>query len=123
MSNLIERLEEMAKLGMLKVMTPAGISIYDADILNEAIAALQSHKAELERGLVEATRLAQFLNDKHYAREGTQWMPLDDICGVISQIDNMCSGLVRSHQLKHLHPATDPQRLSTEYKLPREIKD
>jgi hypothetical protein len=41
-----------------------------------------------------ATTLAINLHAKHYPEE-TQWKPLPDLLGVLTQIDNMTSGLVR----------------------------
>ena len=41
-----------------------------------------------------ATALATALHAKHYP-EVTQWRPLPDLLGVLTQIDNMVSGLAR----------------------------
>lgn len=40
-----------------------------------------------------ATRLATAIHSKHFA-EVTQWKPLPNTLGVLTQIDNMTSGLV-----------------------------
>lgn len=42
----------------------------------------------------EAVRLACVLQAKHYP-ELKEWRPLDDLRGVISQIDNLTCGLVK----------------------------
>ena len=46
-----------------------------------------------------ATRLAIALHAKHYP-EVTQWKPMPDLMGVLTQIDNMTSGLVRPNSAK-----------------------
>lgn len=52
-------------------------------------------------GLAEAQRLAQALFQRHFARDDdyasgrVKWEVLDDLPGVLSQIDNMVSGLVQ----------------------------
>ena len=40
-----------------------------------------------------ASRLAVALWEKHYKDAAPQWKPLDDLMGVLTQIDNMTSGL------------------------------
>ena len=42
----------------------------------------------------EALYLAKTLHRLHYSHV-TQWKPLDDVAGIISQIDNMVAGLVK----------------------------
>ena len=42
----------------------------------------------------EAVRLAQVLWRRCYREEAPHWRPLDDTAGVISQLDNMCAGVV-----------------------------
>jgi len=58
--------------------------------------ALSARIAELEAERDEAMRqglyLAKYLHQKHYI-EVTNWEPLDDPAGVISQIDNMIAGM------------------------------
>lgn len=44
-----------------------------------------------------ATTLAINIHAKHYA-EVTQWKPLPDTLGVLTQIDNMTSGLVKRNR-------------------------
>ncbi|GAG50242.1 unnamed protein product [marine sediment metagenome] len=40
-----------------------------------------------------ARSLAIYLNEKHY--KNPDWEPFDDLMGVLTQIDNMISGLIR----------------------------
>lgn len=47
------------------------------------------------RAMSYATTLATALHAKHYA-EVTQWKPLPDLLGVLTQIDNMTAGLKRA---------------------------
>ena len=47
--------------------------------------------------LKEATNLATSLWEKHYKSSSPDWKPLDDLCGLLSQIDNMICGLVSQH--------------------------
>jgi hypothetical protein len=42
-----------------------------------------------------AVRLATALRDKHYP-EATRWKPAPDTLGVLTQIDNMTTGLARA---------------------------
>jgi len=43
-----------------------------------------------------ASRLATWIWEKHYKNESPHWKPLNDLLGVLTQIDNMTTGLVRS---------------------------
>lgn len=45
-----------------------------------------------------ASRLAVAIWEKHYKDTAPQWKPLDDLMGVLTQIDNMTSGLTRLAQ-------------------------
>jgi hypothetical protein len=47
-----------------------------------------------DRAKAYAKNLAIAIHAKHYP-EVTQWKPLDDTLGLLTQIDNMTSGLVR----------------------------
>jgi hypothetical protein len=64
------------------------IPLYTADTL----LAIQGERATLTRQLRD---LAVILHGKHYP-EVTQWEPLDDPLGILSQIDNMTTGMVRA---------------------------
>lgn len=51
---------------------------------------------ELKQGINHAVYLAKALHSRHYS-EVTQWEVLGTLPGVLSQIDNMASGLKRQH--------------------------
>jgi hypothetical protein len=50
---------------------------------------------DADDALVYATSLARSLQSKH-CPEVTQWRPLPDLLGVLTQIDNMVAGLTRA---------------------------
>ena len=53
-----------------------------------------------------ASRLAVAIWEKHYKDAAPQWKPLDDLMGVLTQIDNMTSGLTRlAQQAEPVEPA------------------
>lgn len=43
-----------------------------------------------------AKRLATYIYEKHYKTEDSEFYLLDDLYGVLSQIDNMSTGLIRN---------------------------
>jgi hypothetical protein len=43
-----------------------------------------------------ATQLATWTWEKHYRDDSPDWRPLPDLMGVLTQIDNMLTGLVRA---------------------------
>lgn len=43
-----------------------------------------------------ATRLACSMWDEHYKADSPNWQPLPDLMGVLTQIDNMLTGLIRN---------------------------
>lgn len=45
--------------------------------------------------LAYAKRLAVHLWEQHYKEDAPHWEPLDDMTGVLTQIDNMITGLTR----------------------------
>jgi len=49
-----------------------------------------------------AKRLAEAIWQKHYKAAAPQWKPLDDLMGVLTQIDNMTSGLTAPTQRQSL---------------------
>ena len=51
-----------------------------------------------------ASRLAVAIWEQHYKGVAPQWKPLDDLMGVLTQIDNMTAGLTAQRQ-----PLTDKQ--------------
>ena len=42
-----------------------------------------------------AKRLAEWLWQKHYAKDAPDWVPFDNLAGVLTQIDNMVCRLVK----------------------------
>jgi hypothetical protein len=45
-----------------------------------------------------ASRLAVAIWEQHYKATAPQWKPLDDLMGVLTQIDNMTAGLTAQRQ-------------------------
>lgn len=45
--------------------------------------------------LAYAQRLATYLWEQHYKQDAPDWKPLEDMTGVLTQIDNMIVGLER----------------------------
>lgn len=62
---------------------------------NEAADEIERLQAENATAVSYATGLARGIQARHY-REVTAWKPLTDIVGLLTQIDNMTSGLVRA---------------------------
>ena len=54
-----------------------------------------------------ASRLAVAIWEQHYKDVAPQWKPLDDLMGVLTQIDNMTSGLTRLAQPNDFNPDWD----------------
>lgn len=78
---------------------PTGSGAYTAegkDARDEQISSLQAIveglTKERDEALREATNLATWMHRNYYS-DVTQWRPLNDPAGVISQIDNMVAGL------------------------------
>ena len=69
---------------------------WDSDLSIETRAALKDKPMTRELGY--ATRLAEALWEKHCKTEAPDWKPLPDLLGVLTQIDNMTTGLVRAAQ-------------------------
>ena len=51
-----------------------------------------------------ASLLAIAIWEKHYKGTAPQWKPLNDLMGVLTQIDNMTSGLTRQEQAEPVEP-------------------
>lgn len=49
----------------------------------------------MESELGYATRLATSVWEKYYKDDAPEWKPLPDLMGVLTQIDNMITGLTR----------------------------
>jgi hypothetical protein len=71
---------------------PRGVS---AQTCLEAAARIEALHAEREKLTRQLRDLAVALHAKHYA-EVEQWRPLNDPIGILSQIDNMTTGLTRT---------------------------
>lgn len=54
-----------------------------------------------------AHQLATALWDKHYRDDAPHWQPLPDLIGVLTQIDNMTTGLARAPQGQSERGVTD----------------
>ena len=66
-----------------------------ADAIDAHLA--QPAQAADARAVAYAERLARMLWQEHYAEDAPQWEPLaGDLLGLLSQIDNMASGLTRA---------------------------
>ena len=80
-----------------------------------AVAALRAALAQQEEpeAYGYASRLAVAIWEKHYKDTAPQWKPLDYLIGVLTQIDNMTSGLTRQAQQE------EPQTLDEAMRLPR----
>ena len=74
------------------------------DNADAAIAALRAALAQQDESEAYgyASRLAVAIWEKHYKDTAPQWKPLDYLIGVLTQIDNMTSGLTR--QAQHVEP-------------------
>ena len=55
----------------------------------------QKLQEELSQAKREASDLATFLYKKYYQEESPEWNLLDSVAGIISQIDNMITGLCK----------------------------
>ena len=95
---------EAMKLALeaLEEITDEVFSPYD-NKLGKAITALREALAEQPAqqepdAYGYASRLAVAIWEQHYKDVAPQWKPLDDLMGVLTQIDNMTSGLTRLAQ-------------------------
>lgn len=59
-----------------------------------------------------ASRLAVAIWEQHYKDVAPQWKPLDDLMGVLTQIDNMTTGLTRLAQPEQEPVAYDKTELN-----------
>jgi len=63
------------------------------DKLMEKVKELED--SDSEKILADVKRLATYLWKTHYKEEAPHWKAYDDTCSILSQIDNMISGLIR----------------------------
>jgi hypothetical protein len=86
----LRRLAEAATPGPWRGLRNAGNPARILALLDE----VEALKREQDEALKYATQLATSLANKHWP-EIPQWKPLPDLYGVISQIDNMSTGMTR----------------------------
>jgi len=77
-----------------------------ADRAREAEAKLKAAAQQEPDAYGYASRLAVAIWEQHYKATAPQWKPLDDLMGVLTQIDNMTAGLTA-----HRQPLTDAEVL------------
>ena len=66
------------------------VTVWDVRDAADRIEALTKERDE---GMTEALSLAKSLHEQFYQEQVPQWEPLEDVAGVISQIDNMVAGI------------------------------
>lgn len=66
------------------------------DKLLEMLSQPDPRDAEIEQATLECHTLAVDLYNQHFREDAPQWQPLPDLRGLISQIDNMTTGLNRA---------------------------
>lgn len=57
-------------------------------------------RAEVGRSKTYARNLAETMWRQHYLNDAPDWEPLDDLAGLLTQIDNMVSDMMRRQALK-----------------------
>lgn len=72
----------------------------------------QPAPAAVPDALAYATQLARSLHQKHYAAVAPDWAPFDDLYGVLTQIDNMTTGLTAAPESPEM---TDIKQQAAEY--------
>jgi hypothetical protein len=87
-----ELVERTKRIADDTIEGPALVPTGDLRALLASIEALHAEREKLTRQLRD---LAVALHAKHYA-EVEQWRPLNDPIGILSQIDNMTTGLTRT---------------------------
>lgn len=72
------------------------VKVYDKRIrvVRGAAQALRAEREKRERAYDEARGLAETIHKRRYLRSAPQWEPLDDLVGVLTQVDNMAAGLL-----------------------------
>jgi hypothetical protein len=77
-------------------------------LLREAATALAEQDARIAEATRYAERLASILWQKHYKDQAPGWKPLfGDLVGILTQIDNMTSGLASRAECEGLRAADD----------------
>src|SRR5688500_7122938 len=73
---------------------------FHVKLARSLLAALSHVQAPAEEdALGYATRLVKIMAEKHYPDGSPDWKPLPDVVGILTQIDNMVSGMVRAPQI------------------------
>jgi hypothetical protein len=94
---------------------------HDVDVLREHVRHLERRVRELHAQQAEpdvygyASRLAVAVWEKHYKGAAPQWKPLDDLMGVLTQIDNMTSGLTRLAQQAEPVAVAERERIAAQW--------
>jgi hypothetical protein len=70
-----------------------------------------------------AQRLAVSMWEKHYRADAPNWKPLDELLGVLTQIDNMLTGLVRTPAPAEGYATVDLDADAAGYFEEQEIRD
>jgi len=70
----------------------------ETDSLVDAKELIQRMMRQEADDLAYATRLATWMARTFYREESPNWKPLDSVSGVLSQIDNMLTGLEKKRE-------------------------
>jgi hypothetical protein len=81
----------------VKIRTPREYEIWDT-AKAESEEEIKDLQAQLDSATIEAASLVNSLHSKHYS-DVTQWRPLPDLVGMLTQISNQVSGLGRVDDL------------------------
>jgi len=60
-------------------------------------------RREMDEATAYARSLAMSLWEQHYKRTSPVFLPFDEIGGLLTQIDNMASGMVREEDVRFAH--------------------
>ena len=98
-------LREAARQALEALERPnAGLVPHNGEWMSIQSIAIAALRAALAQEQAEpdaypyASRLAASIWERHYKGEAPNWKPLDDLMGVLTQIDNMATGLTRQGQ-------------------------
>lgn len=101
--DLVERLRQPWDTDR-SIMSQTGRWMTEREDAADRIEELERQKTASMR---EATNLAWALYHRFYQDQAPQWAPLEEVCGIISQIDNMTAGM--ADRIKELEAAIDWQ--------------
>jgi hypothetical protein len=57
---------------------------------------------EYQQAMNYAKMLVQSIHKKNYQQDNPNWKPLDDLVGILTQIDNQCAGMDRKETNAHI---------------------